>query len=143
MKTKLTLLAILFLVFTISVEARGRNRYSDRHSSNRYERTRFEYHYIPNLTSKQRHRIEQICLDREKKIYKLEARKQEYRRELNMMERLRHASRRDIDNMRRRILNIEKDIDKVRYSAESKIYSLLSHNQKVVYASVNGKNRRY
>jgi len=138
MKTKSVLLLVFFtLLSVLSVNSHNGYRHSKQHSRNCYYNGRFEYSYIPNLTVKQKQKIEKICLERDRKVSQLNYKIKELRRDLNRFTRSRYANAKSIEKMRKRIYSCEKEIDQVNYKADSKIYSLLTRSQRMVYASVN------
>lgn len=136
MKTKLYILTLLFATIFTSVEARDHRRNDSRkHYVYSQKSNAYRYGYIPNLSPKQKYQIENICLDRDRKLDKLNFEKREIAHRIAQLQSSRNYNRRSVDKLRNKLYNIDKEINKVNYKADDKIYSLLSHNQRTVYAS--------
>ncbi|NDW17952.1 hypothetical protein D0T53_03345 [Dysgonomonas sp. 216] len=134
MKTKVTfLLLVLFFISASFVEAANRQRIitkKQNHSCN----IRCNFAHIPNLTPKQRNKIDKICYNRDKKVKLLEHQKRQLKYELVRLERRPyHGSCKKVERVKTNIHKKNIEIARVTRDAELKVYSLLSRGQRIIY----------
>lgn len=110
--------------------------------SHNYNKGRGEFSFIPNLSPKQRYKIDQICLERDRKLDKLNFEKRELRIQLSRIEKRPYLHKKQIDKLRNRIYKIDKEISKTRYKADDKIFSLLTRQQQQLYIAYHNNKRR-